>query len=227
MAISVITYLEKIAPYHLTLGTWRKLSVGQSLELAVFDRNLFDMIGEQTKPMLVTKFFKQTLKITKINETDLGGPAKWTWGDGESLDQVQVLEILSNEQEMWNPVDEQGVAFGKHWKLYPDNTHIGWRGHAIERKFLTALGPIKLYCPECCNLCFSYECKQLAEHTQQYQRQLQEAARVVQLTEQERERQRKAIEAAELEHLRERQAYGAARKAEAIARKLALKGASA
>lgn len=145
--------IEHLKPYHLTVKYLKTLNAGDTLDVAIFDRNMEDgKIWSSLQPKElydVVDFFSDTRR-----KVTFSGDHSWdilfNFGNKrESIEHelhIDMTDLYHDDIEhdsagcVWHPVDCDGRIGNVYWKDLPDNTRVGWRGPAMLWKDLKEQG---------------------------------------------------------------------------------------
>lgn len=135
--------IKHLKPYHLTVKDLKTLNVGDTLDVAIFDRNMEDGKIWDLKPKKlydVVDFFSETRHTVTLSE--ISWHILFNYGDKhESIEHYLHIDMTDLPQShllkhdcencVWHPVDREGRIGDVYWRDLPDSTRVGWRGEAM------------------------------------------------------------------------------------------------
>jgi hypothetical protein len=118
-------FLEFAQPNFLTVADVLKFPLGVPQEILFFDRNFYDLISEDLRPLPPSQFLKRNYWVKFTREHGLEG--RWEWEKGR-LDPTGERQFDVLKRGLWRPL---------HRDSSPDpNLQIGWRGPAVLGKWV-------------------------------------------------------------------------------------------
>jgi hypothetical protein len=146
-ALPTNVYEDATRAYHVTLGDVARLRAGDTLELTLFDRNVWDIALNKKRKGVVysaTTMFKHS-RATYVHDKDTSGTITFHFADGRELTQAFDWEI-EYLHDHWYPLRHGRLhgdrrspvprALQKHWYKFPESTRVGFRGPCVLSKLL-------------------------------------------------------------------------------------------
>jgi len=162
-ALEYWEWRDHVASECLTIRDILELEPGERLTVLPIHRNLCDSVyphglkGERPRPVLpATKFFRPKELAVYIHKSELTGRVEWGW-DVEMECASDPFEFhVEYKPGHWYPLKDGslptadavegstdlGDAAGKHWREFPPDTRVGWRGPMLALEKLAAQPPV-------------------------------------------------------------------------------------
>ena len=139
-SIELSKWLNHMEPHFATIHSILEMKKKQKKKFLCYDRNFLDLVGKKGH---YKEIFKNCYKLTYTHDKDLSG---WIQFDDEK--EASPFEFhLNYMKHTWFPLKGgkvpnsfeimifQGLAgmehIGRHFKSYPEDTRVGWRGPLI------------------------------------------------------------------------------------------------
>jgi len=152
------SWIELQKHLHLTLKDLQELEVGKEYDVVIFDRNFDEQIWDKFNEFQVyqpEEIFKNSHHkivykgnmhwdiIFSFGETlehpvhlDVSSlPTNWTWCAIEN----KYINITNEVLDEGETIDPERGSIKMHYKWFPENTRVGWRGPIMFWKDLTNL----------------------------------------------------------------------------------------
>jgi hypothetical protein len=139
-------YVDETYAYHLTLADVLALQHGESVDLTLFHRNVWDSALDtfpENVPLRAADVFARDV-ATYVHDHGVVGTLTHRQ-TGASLSPQRFRWHVEYEPGCWYPFDDDGTLRGdgdgapRHYSTFPCTTRVGWRGPCTRTAFVALM----------------------------------------------------------------------------------------